>query len=568
MRSIKLLIALLFLAILVVSTDRNFQIRLVSNLGFIRLLKLSSLGSGSFGPIEGNDTQTLIHKIETVANIGGNDSNRWSVLRTALLAGDVRKAADLAVGFGKHIENPLLFHDILSAYFQAGWYEELVLLYEANPSLSLTALQQEMISYSYMIRGNADDLQAALVLAPGDLCLAYKMYVKNPDFQSLQNQDSLLYFDLTRLSSQTDEHQQCVYSTIRELAERGLWDENILFNVVSYLVWHDPASEEIVTLMTYIVEKFPDNPMGYSYFGDLYDLRQDTVNALKYYQHSGTVDPSYPGNNLRIAQIVEEMSKNDNRLAANEVIAYYKRHLNLHPDDLLGIYKWGEFCESLTVQDDQKSECWSDFVSAIGDVDRYIQLKNYTQLSASNQGQVEYRILGSNLIHNGEFSKWYYGTPEFWQITDQALWNSPSNRGVFSIGQDSNNAINPPSVRIDGVSLEQDPQKEAGRFGVISRWELPVKISPNGWYAISFLYQTSLNFTGPLTIELIDLSSQDSIFDPADPLPPTGGDWRMARLVKHFDGDTPLEAALWIRSWGTGTLWLDDVTIFQVLPVQ
>ena len=135
-----------------------------------------------------------------------------------------------------------------------------------------------------------------------------------------------------------------------KLEEYGIWGQDEVVNIVSFLVWQGEwgQAEELLARMAM---KYPHNPEWAFYRGEMYHRRGELEEALRNYERAIGLDSRYAQAYLRIGRAYEDRalaSMPEARSAdLQEAARWYKMYHALAPENLLGLKKLVEICEEL-----------------------------------------------------------------------------------------------------------------------------------------------------------------------------------------------------------------------------
>jgi hypothetical protein len=185
--------------------------------------------------------------------------------------------------------------------------------------------------------------------------------------------------------------------------------------------------------------------------------------------------------------------------------------------------------------------------------------------------------LGANLIQNGDFDlpllpclptlreACYYTNWSQSHMTTGDPWNF----ALFAVGPDrvrpyAGNA----ALRIDGIYLEQHPEREAARSGL---WHAPIEVAAGQPYVLSFVYRTAQVTERGAGLWLS--AKPEVLFAGEQFLPPTNGLWKRVVIIAWNRSQQPEQIQPLLRLWGTGSVWYDNVSLYQIateqlIPVQ
>ena len=176
----------------------------------------------------------------------------------------------------------------------------------------------------------------------------------------------------------------------------------------------------------------------------------------------------------------------------------------------------------------------------------------------------EQAIVGNNLIYAGDFAT--QGTCAKISSSPWCLfpgWSpslmttgNPWNRALFVISADDQIIKNNRMARIDGLLIENDPNKEPARAGIRSS---PILLKPVSIYVISFTYKTdTLSSSLWINNDPAVISSKEHL------LLPTQGKWARFTMIGWNHKQTAQTVSPILRLWSTGTVWFDDFSVREI----
>jgi tetratricopeptide (TPR) repeat protein len=504
-----------------------------------------------------------------VALAESNTTARWELGKVALIQGDAPAAAEaLAPLEAKAYRNPLLFLDILTAYSRAGRYEEVIAFYEGgrcpvqatqflSDTVALAYLEQARTALRKGDEGLAlQALDKTYALRPGDLYATYFFWREALAMNDLQAavgyRDMLTYFSLEAVHPGDERLLDYAGEVIPDLLADGLWDHDATLNVVAFLVWQCNRAMGVEHLLERLIARYPTEPVWPFYLAELYHRRGDLSQAESVYRRVLEVAPAYTQVFLRLGMLAEASCGRE-----GEAVEWYERYHEMAPDDLLGLRKLIEVYDRL---DSPAARPLREELEAIAD-DRHV-------VAELLEVPVESVALGPNLVENGGFEVWEEGKPEGWGISNMARGN-PRNRGRFVCGVDTINGWDGMAARVNGLWLQQQSEKEPGRFG-LRVWDEKqralrfINLKPHRPYLIAVMYRTEGSPVGGATMWLTGEVTPE--YFPREPgLPSTVGQWRRFVVLRCNPLDEPFSLNPLLRIWAPERAWFDDMTIREVL---
>jgi tetratricopeptide (TPR) repeat protein len=493
---------------------------------------------------------------------GSHAVGLWSLGRTHLALGEYREAAQALSPLESIARtNSFVYQDELVAYYYAGYPDRSIALYEASGSVSEQALAtRDTIALAYVQRAAPDDLRRAIALRPGDLYATYRLWQEataTGDMSAAASfSQTLAYFPLTALAPTDERLLDYATEIVPDLLEQGLWDRYKTLNVVSYLVWQRSRIESVEKLLQRLAERNPKQAEWPFYLAELHFRQSDLNRAETWYKQTLMIDPKYAQAYLRLGMVQEsQISKSanqqifaqadDHRLVAAK---WYELYHEMVPDDLLGLKKLVAVYEALGRPEAaalrQELEAKTD--------DQHLVAESLRV----PVGSVE---LAPNLVKGDASELWLDGHPQGWEWSDMAT-GSPWNKGVFVGGDDELGGWGRRSTRVDGLWLQQQPDKEAGRFGF---WHGAISLESNALYLVTFSYRTAHRQGERPGLWL---SGQDSnLFAGEHFLSDTGGAWRQFAVIGWSKPDQVSAIQPLLRSWGLGEFDFDAVRVRKIV---
>ncbi len=174
-------------------------------------------------------------------------------------------------------------------------------------------------------------------------------------------------------------------------------------------------------------------------------------------------------------------------------------------------------------------------------------------------------MLGPNLASNGDIELVNVCPgPDYtascvakdWRVgymSDGNLWNT----GAYALTQDNKHVFSGRrALRIDGLITENLNEKEASRAGY---WYRSVRIEPKHCVQISVAFMTRNN----IEKASIWLSDDATLLGAHEYFLPAGAmQWRQVNITTFNSGNTFVDISPFLRLWGTGTVWFDDLEIY------
>jgi tetratricopeptide (TPR) repeat protein len=397
----------------------------------------------------------------------------------------------------------------------------------------------------------------ALVADPGNLYALWQLRqaarVAGDDATAAHYEEQLRYSDLRSVAVpshvQLAEYQG---QAMAQLAEAGIWTDETLHNIASYQVWQFAQGEvgrhtERV-LQALLWDRPGDIDLRF-YLAELYHRRGEWEQAEAAYRAVLERDAAYAQAMLRLGMVFQARG----RLA--EAADWYARYRALAPDDLLGLERLVEVHEVLGAPD----------TTALREQlrDRSDDRRIAAQLLGVPADAVQ---LGENLVRNGDFESWLSGRPEWWSVSNMAT-GDPWNEGLFIGGREELDAPGGSALRIQGMWLRQEPDKEPGRWGYWyfderSRRIATLPLEPDGVYLISFDYRSDAEEGQGAAVYVSD--REEVLWRGDRRLPKTGYAWRHFVAVAANRSGAEATMRLLLRHWGSGVMAFDRVRVSRL----
>ncbi|MGC8880652.1 MAG: tetratricopeptide repeat protein, partial [Anaerolineae bacterium] len=290
------------------------------------------------------------------------------------------------------------------------------------------------------------------------------------------------------------------------------------------------------------------------YLAELYHRHGEWEQAEAAYRAVLERDAAYAQAMLRLGMVFQARG----RLA--EAADWYARYRALAPDDLLGLQRLAEVQEALGALE---SAALREQLR-----DRSDDQRIAAQLLGIPADAVQ---LGENLVRNGGFESWLSGRPEWWSVSNMAT-GDPWNEGLFIGGREELDAPGGSALRIQGMWLRQQPDKEPGRwdywyYDERSRRIATLPLEPDGVYLISFDYRSDAEEG---QVAAVYVSDREEILWKGDRrLAKTGSAWHHFVAVAANRGGAEATMRLLLRSWGSGVVAFDRVRVARLeLPEE
>jgi tetratricopeptide (TPR) repeat protein len=210
--------------------------------------------------------------------------------------------------------NPLLYEDILAAFSHAGRPEKIIELYETNPPLGRSCSISETVALAYLQRGAPGDLVKARVLRSSDFYINYLLWQAARDVgdagAAAIYSHALSSFPLEAVDPTDERLLDYAADVIPSLLEEGLWDQDKVRNVTSFLVWRHSGATGVEQLLEGLIECYPGNPDWPFYLGELYHRRGDLKRAEAAYRQVLEVDVDYAQAYLRLGMLYQARAQN------------------------------------------------------------------------------------------------------------------------------------------------------------------------------------------------------------------------------------------------------------------
>lgn len=439
----------------------------------------------------------------------------WNAIKALLALGDYAGAAALAPALKPQIgQDELRYYYVLTAAQRAGRNDLALDLYETMPPPQPAATISDTVFLSYVQRGQPGDFERALALQPNSLISHYHLWrqalAAGDQEAAAEHLDRLTYFPIEVFEPTNQELAEAIIDLASTLTEDGVWNQERLMRTAAYLVFRQPKMPAVENLVTRWAARQGSNQADWlSLLAELYHRRNE-----------------------------------------------------LAPGDPVAMQAWDQVCTALKQLDPAAGQS-RDCIDAKSDA-----LAAQAEIRAEAAGLLkappENVQVGPNQVLNGGMEEWGFRMPVTWFFSNQAAWDSESNRGVVILTDDRLDAPEgSTAARFDALALEQNPGKEAARYSLVTRPSSAIQLEPGQWYAIALDYRTEDMAGMPVTVDLVDTQMGDLGIE-QEQLPATGGRWARHVFLRRFEGDRPHEALLWLRGWQTGRVWFDDVSLQAV----
>lgn len=490
-----------------------------------------------------------------------SDASSFRFLRSLVFIGAYEQAAQLVPAFAHKVgASPVYYSQLLTAASYGNAAEYVIQLYETVPPPIRTAQITDSVALAYIQRGTLDDLRQAEHLRPADLYVSYVLFKQAQTQNNHQvaeiYREKLNYFPIVSLSPTDPRLLPYILGVLPRLRAENLWSREQLLRAAKYLAWRQFYALEVESLWRDISVLEPTRPESAFYLAEIYHRRGDIDRARDGYHKALESDSTFAPALLRLGLLERDAS------AQVKWLAEYHRRA---PDDLVGIKQLADACAQLDRIGGNNPDCrgfatslQNKFASKVDEHGNAARLLNVPR---------EKITLGENLIRNGSFEEWSYGMPTFWFPSDAARWNSLSNRGVFAFGSDKLDAVNGWATRWDGIALEQEPTKEAGRFRLGIRREYSIVLQSHAWYVFGVTVRTSNVADHSLTVDLLDAVTEAPMLR-QEILPTSQNQWIRHYFVRRVESEQPIRVFVLVQGSSTGSVWLDDFTLRQVTISQ
>ena len=471
----------------------------------------------------------------------------------------LQPAADVAPN------NPLVSLALVDAYAALGQAESAVRTYEAAgldmPNAAAAAAYLQLAGE----RERAGDLplavdlwHRALVADPGNLYALLQLHdaahVLGDRTRAAKYEEPLRYFALRSVAVPGDARlAEFQAQAMAELAEVGIWTRATLRNVLAYQVWQfasGDAAPQAERMLQALLERWPEDADPRFYLAELYHRRGDWAQAEEAYRTVLDTEPAYAQAMLRLGMVLQARG----RLA--EAARWYERYHALAPDDLLGLQRLVETQEALGAPE---VTTWREPLRAATD-DRRIAAR---MLGLA----VDEVQLGDNLIRNGDFAGWVSGRPQWWSVSNMAT-GDPWNAGLFIGGPEELSAPFGGAVRILGLWLKQQSDREPGRWGYwyfdeSARRIATLPLEADRWYLVSFDYRSEVYEQKGAALYVSDRA--EVLWRGDRQLPGTGTAWHHVVIIASNRGGAQATMRLLLRSWGSGIVEFDRVRVSPLM---
>lgn len=562
-------LSLALVVLVVVATDRLAPIA-HDNLALIKALQRA--GEQTDAEQSGADgSKTQINTPDAATNPSAVLRSPWKSMKARLALGDYAAAAELVPALKSQIgRDELRYYYLITAAQKGGRYDLAVDLYETMPPPQPAAVISDTIFLSYIQRGEPGDFESALSLQPNSLISHYHLWqqaIATGDREAAaEHLDRLTYFPIEVFEPTNPVLAEATIDLVSALAEDEAWDQDRLLRTAAYLVLRQPETPAVETLlMTWAARQDANQVEWLFLLAELYHRRNQPQVAKAHYLDVLERDPGYWQAAHRLALLWQDEAGQagaDQQQALAQAAYWHRRMNEWDPGDPVVAKAWVEVCvalEQLSPGAGQSPNC----VDAKPDaVDARTSIQTVAgKLLAVPPADVR---LGPNQVFNGGMEMWGFRMPNTWFFSNQATWDSESNRGVVILTDDRLDVSEgTTAARFDALALEQNPSKEAARYSLVTRPTSAIRLEPGQWYAIALTYRTD-DMTGmPVTMDLVDTGMGSLAID-QEQMPATDGRWARHIFLRRFDGSQPEQALLWLRGWQTGRIWFDDVSIQAV----
>jgi tetratricopeptide (TPR) repeat protein len=471
----------------------------------------------------------------------------------------LQPAADVASN------NPMVSLALVDAYAALGQADAVVHAYEAagldmpNPAAAAAYLRLAQERKRAGDSSVAADLwHRALVADPGNLYALLQLrdaaHVVGDGTLAAKYEEQLRYFALRSVAVPGDARlAEFQAQAMAQLVEAGIWTRATLRNVLAYQVWQfapGEAAPRAERVLQSLMEKWPEDTDPRFYLAELYHRRGEWAQAEAAYRAVLDMDPAYAQAMLRLGMVLQAQG----RLA--EAARWYERYHALAPDDLLGLQRQVEVREA---QGAPEVTTWREQLRAVTD-DRRIAAR----MLGFSVDEVQ---LGDTLIRNGDFAGWVSGRPQWWSVSNMATGN-PWNEGLFVGGSEDLSAPFGSALRIQGLWLKQQPDKQPGCWGYwyfdeSARRIAALPLEADGWYLVSFDYRSEVYEQKGAALYVSDRA--EVLWRGDRHLPSTGTAWYHVVIIASNRGGAQAVMRLLLRSWGSGIVEFDRVRVSPLM---
>lgn len=466
-------------------------------------------------------------------------------------------------------KNPLVSLELVDVYAMLGQAEAAVQIYEAGspgmPSAAAAAAYLQRAEEQRQAGGMVAAVELwrkALAADPSNLYALLQLrdatHRAGGEAAAARYEDQLRYFDLRSVAipsyAQLAEFQG---RAMAQLVVAGIWTQETLHNVVAYQVWQFFAGEEgqctEQVLRSLLEDRARDADLRF-YLAELYHRRGEWEQAESGYRAVLKRDAAHAQAMLRLGMVYQAHGQ----LA--EAADWYARYRALAPDDLLGLQRLVEVQEALGAPEAAvlREEL----------IDRTDDRRIVARLLGIKPDEMQ---LEENLIQNGDFTDWVAGRPAWWWVSNMAT-GDPWNQGLFIGGREELDAPDGSAVRIQGLWLRHQTDRQPGRWGYWyfderSRRIATLPLEPDGVYLISFDYRSDADEKQGAAVYVSD--REEVLWRGDRHLPQTGSAWH--HVVAIASNRTGVEAVmrLLLRHWGSGSVAFDRVRVARLgLPEE
>lgn len=400
----------------------------------------------------------------------------------------------------------------------------------------------------YLISGNDSTarplLEKAIQAWPASLFASYHLarITGDPAWNK-----RLYYFDINSL----DLLDKYSIEAIIELARSGVWEPDLLYRVVNYVLVHadgGPAN----TLVSRLLDVYPEDSHLWFYLAENYHRQGQWAQAQSAYRHVLDLSPDFSPAYFRMGQIEEQSG-------GSRAVNWYQSYSVRAPRDLGGLRKLVEL-----EPQSENVESWKKELIARAD-DRSI----VARLLDIEVRQVQ---LGENLIENGDFEIWDQKNrnPARWAMVNQVsggLWYP----ATFAHSADSLTVYSGSlASRVDGLWVQHDPARAGYLYwNETSGTGQQIDLEPGAAYVLSFFYRTDSQ------AETARISTEDVMNAFGKPvadgfcvkgctLPGTAGEWHHMVILDWNRSEQVSIIGLALFNYEPGIVWFDQVSLRRV----
>lgn len=489
-----------------------------------------------------------------------NSTAHWAIGRALALTGDSATASQmLSESSAAHMNNPLFIADAVSVLSTAEKPISIVDLYESIPRPELTEIISDTVALAYLdlITSAGDNLdttqwlEKVRQLRPGDLYANYQLW----EAASASGNDSIaqIYSDsLSQFSESAVVPSKprllldYALTVIPLLRQKGLWDQDKTANMAAYLVWKYSESTVVEAMLEQMATLWPTETDWPFFLGELYHRRGDWEHSREAYLRAAALKPLSPTVYFRLAMIEEASceSQKDPCKGIETAYDWYEEYFLLAPNDIWVSAKIAELSKRLG----KHNLTAPTEASSSGDRSHVAKILGVPEKSLQ---------LGPNLVQNGNFQTWAGANPTGWLLGTYA--GKDDDHGVYISGKDM-----------------LSPSDNAGR--ILSLWggatpdgavtyseylsTIPITVT-NAHYLVTLEYKQHASDEVDLLL-IGDMSQAGGRTLVKSGLADTDDQWlRKATLVEGVP--TPTGMTLLVRNWGQGQLWINEITVREVL---